>query len=269
MPKRKQIEDGIGFVLKSQRTSASATKIGHVTKIVRCEIPNLLENIERSVWSQKLSPKFEVAGIEFSLFVMTTPCTESISVYLCNESGAKVSVSFSIQSAGEMLSFKKRDYPAHFLDGSRFLTYSNYRKWVEKNGDVLKLKATITVHLEQEPKEVNLSLGKMIMKDDATTDLTIVCMTKSFRVHKAILCARSPVWRAIIMDKRRRGEQINVSTDEVTLGSIITYMYTGELPDTHDFDVEKMIYAANKGRIQSNISYVFSFFKAKRNRILN
>ena len=57
--------------------------------------------------------------------------------------------------------------------------------------------------------------------------------------------------------------------DEVTLGSIITYMYTGELPDTHDFDVEKMIYAANKGRFQSNISYVFSYFKAKRNRILN
>ena len=160
MPKRKQIEDGIGFVLKSQRTSASATKI------VRCEIPNLLENIERSVWSQKLSPKFEVAGIEFSLFVMTTPCTESISVYLCNESGAKVSVSFSIQSAGEMLSFKKRDYPAHFLDGSKLLSYSNYRKWVEKNGDIFKLMATITVHLEQEPRwDDNLPFGKMNKKD--------------------------------------------------------------------------------------------------------
>ena len=164
-----------------------------------------------------------------------------------------------------MLSFEKKDYPAHFLEGSKLLSYSNYRKWVKKNGDIFKLKATITVHLEQEPKEVNLSLGKMIMKDDATTDLTIVCMTKSFRVHKAILCARSPVWRAIIMDKRRRGEQIEVPDtriDEVTLGSIITYMYTGELPDTHDFDVEKMIFAANKGRFQRIISYVISFFKA-------
>ena len=263
MPKRKQIEDGIGFVLKSQRTSASATKRVH------CEIPNLLEKIERSVWSAILSPKFEVAGIEFSLLVWPMPITGNIAVYLCNESGKKVCASFSIQSAGKMLSFEKKDYPAHFLKGS-LLSYSNYRKWVEKNGDIFKLKATITVHLEQEPKEVNLSLGKMIMKDDATTDLTIVCMTKSFRVHKAILCARSPVWRAIIMDKRRRGEQIEVpDVDEVTLGSIITYMYTGELPDTHDFDVEKMIFAANKGRIQSNISYVFSFFKAKRNRILN
>ena len=240
MPKRKQIEDGIGFVLKSQRTSASATKRVH------CEIPNLLEKIERSVWSAILSPKFEVAGIEFSLLVWPMPITGNIAVYLCNESGKKVCASFSIQSAGKMLSFEKKDYPAHFLKGS-LLSYSNYRKWVKKNGDIFKLKAIITVHLEQEPKwDDNRLLGKMNKKD-----------------HERIM-------RAIIMDKRRKGEQIEVpDVDEVTLGSIITYMYTGELPDTHDFDVEKMIYAANKGRFQSNISYVFSFFKAKRNRILN
>ena len=53
--------------------------------------------------------------------------------------------------------------------------------------------------LESGTKETVSTYGKTILEDDATADFTIRCPTKEFRVHKAILCARSPVFRASIL----------------------------------------------------------------------
>ena len=48
-------------------------------------------------------------------------------------------------------------------------------------------------------QETFSSFGKMILEDDDTADFIIRCETKEFRVHRTILCARSPVFRASIL----------------------------------------------------------------------
>ena len=45
--------------------------------------------------------------------------------------------------------------------------------------------------IEQKPdNKEETSLGKAIMEDSDTADFTLRCETKSFRVHKAVFCAR-------------------------------------------------------------------------------
>ena len=76
------------------------------------------------------------------------------------------------------------------------------------------------------------SFGKTVMEDDATADFTLRCPTKEFPVHKAILCARSPVFRAMIltdMKEARKNEIFVEEIDEKSMATVIHFIYTGEL----------------------------------------
>ena len=82
------------------------------------------------------------------------------------------------------------------------------------------------------PLETFSSFGKIILDDDATADFTIRCETKAFRVHKAVLCARSPVFRASIltpMQEAKKGEIFVEEIGEKSLSILIKFIYTGEL----------------------------------------
>ena len=88
------------------------------------------------------------------------------------------------------------------------------------------------IRAELSSQETFSSFGKTVLEDDATTDFTIRCETKEFRVHKTILCARSPVFRAIIltpMEEATKGEIFVKDVDGKTLATIINFIYTGEL----------------------------------------
>ena len=91
--------------------------------------------------------------------------------------------------------------------------------------------------------------GKSILDDDATTDFTIRCPTKEFRVHKAVLCARSEVFRAGIltpMQEATNGEIFVKDVGEKTLGSVIKYLYTGELQLGENPDFSDLVRAGTK-----------------------
>ena len=47
-------------------------------------------------------------------------------------------------------------------------------------------------------QETFSSFGKIIKEDDSTADFSIRCETREFRVHKVVLCTRSPVFWASI-----------------------------------------------------------------------
>merc|ERR550519_2626976 len=86
------------------------------------------------------------------------------------------------------------------------------------------------------------------MKEDVSTaDLTIECGKEIFRVHKVVLCSRSPVFRAMMqgdMLEARKGEVIVTDVDPGTFAAMLHYVYTGELKE--GLDLNNMIYAADK-----------------------
>ena len=64
-----------------------------------------------------------------------------------------------------------------------------------------------------------------------------------------MICLRSPVFRASIlsdMQEGRKGEIFIRDIDEKTLGTIIHFIYTGELELSEDYDLEMLVYAADK-----------------------
>ena len=102
---------------------------------------------------------------------------------------------------------------------------------------------------ESSSQETISTLGKTILEDDATTDFTIRCDTKNFRVHKAVLCARSEVLRASILTPMQEvlsGEIFVKDVGEKSLASVINYLYTGELELGEDPDIQDLTWAGTK-----------------------
>ena len=90
---------------------------------------------------------------------------------------------------------------------------------------------------------------KTILGDDDTADFTIRCPTKEFRVHRNILCARSPVFRASILTPMKEASKGEIFVEEIgekTLATIIHFIYTGELELEEDPDILELSWAGNK-----------------------
>ena len=102
---------------------------------------------------------------------------------------------------------------------------------------------------EPSSKETLSTFGKTILEDDETADFTVRCATKEFRVHKTILCARSEVFRASILTpmlEAARGEIFVQDLGEKTLGTILNYIYTGELELEEGSDILELTRGGDK-----------------------
>ena len=102
---------------------------------------------------------------------------------------------------------------------------------------------------ETSSEEAIANLGKTILVDDSTADFTIRCETKEFRVHRNILCARSPVFRASIltpMQEAKKGEIYVEEIGEKALGIILNFIYTGELELGKNPDILELSWAGTK-----------------------
>ena len=102
---------------------------------------------------------------------------------------------------------------------------------------------------ERSIQEACSSLGKTIMKDYDTTDCTIRCETREFKVHRNILCARSSVLRSSILDPTQEATNCEIFEENVgekALGSVIKFIYTGELELGEDPDIQDLAWAGTK-----------------------
>ena len=116
---------------------------------------------------------------------------------------------------------------------------------------ILFLKLVFRSKMLSEPsrQEIFSTMGKSLLDDEATADFTIRCPTKEFRVHKAILCVRSDVFRAAIltpMMEAAKGEIFVEDLGEKTLATILHFIYTGELELGEDLDIVELAWGGTK-----------------------
>ena len=98
--------------------------------------------------------------------------------------------------------------------------------------------------------DILMPLNKINLQGDPSADLTIICGSETFRVHKYILCSKSPVVSAMLncdMREAREGQIYIRDMNFDTLNSMIHYIYTGELADGwQDLDVQDMAESGDK-----------------------
>ena len=92
-----------------------------------------------------------------------------------------------------------------------------------------------------------------LLDDPETSDFTLKCGSKSFKVHKTILVARSDVFRAMFLSGMKEaieGEAVITDVDDKTLEEVLYYLYTGKLSGK-EFVVKSLCYAAAKYELGS------------------
>ncbi|KAK2795846.1 hypothetical protein FQN52_003696 [Onygenales sp. PD_12] len=77
------------------------------------------------------------------------------------------------------------------------------------------------------PKELQASISRLY-KNDRYSDLTIVCGTKTFKVHRCIMCPRSGFFKAACDGRFREATSgvINLHEEPVLVDKMIQYLYT-------------------------------------------
>ena len=138
----------------------------------------------------------EESDDKLTYIITLTKQTESnydqrISATMTHPSGASWTLSKALMYADENISCS-------------LMSKEDYRNWATINGDVFKLKVSLTIHVHEDnpdpefpdslmPEAIISSVNRVIMEDESTTDFSVRCDTKTFRVHKNFLCARSVV----------------------------------------------------------------------------
>ena len=84
-----------------------------------------------------------------------------------------------------------------------------------------------------------------LMEDSETSDFTLKVANKDFKVHKAVLAARSGVFRTMFlsgMQEAVEGEAVITDVDEETLQEVLQYIYMGKL-SRKNFSINSLFYA--------------------------
>ena len=106
----------------------------------------------------------------------------------------------------------------------------------------------------QEPPNLSVENQKVIdtldslLEDGKHSDFVLKIGEREFKVHKAILAARSSVF-ALMFDANKEGEMEISDVRVEVLEHILKYIYTGTVPELDPFGPELFI-ASDKVRIQ-------------------
>jgi len=117
---------------------------------------------------------------------------------------------------------------------------------------VNKSSSTITTSLafpEPKPAELAKDIEQMFM-DDRHSDFTIICRnekeSKSIKVHKVILSARSPVFAAMLnlpTEEAKNSQVIFEDVDYEVMREMLHYMYSGNAPNLQMMALDLMAVA--------------------------
>ncbi|GFR06501.1 TD and POZ domain-containing protein 3 [Trichonephila clavata] len=90
--------------------------------------------------------------------------------------------------------------------------------------------------------------------DGTLSDIKLCTKTKSFPVHAAVLCARSPVFKVMFSDDMKekiKGSVDIIDLDDDTIRRMLLYMYTDRLEDLQWENALRLYEAADKYQILS------------------
>ncbi|GFU31835.1 TD and POZ domain-containing protein 5 [Trichonephila clavipes] len=113
-------------------------------------------------------------------------------------------------------------------------------------------------------KEIRDENLETLYKENLFCDMKLKTKTKSFPVHKSILSARSPVFKAMFTHdmKEKNSGCVNIDDlDDDTIQRMLLYIYTAELQDLQWDSACNLYAAADKYEILSLKSECFSFLK--------
>ena len=137
--------------MKNPRMTASETKK------VDFEIEDLIKMIDNEEKKTKAigSPKFTLAGVQFSIRVYPEKTANYIGVFVMNESNEDQTVSFAFKSPipdTELGPFNMQVIEKGWGWGSPdYMTHEEYKSWANENGDVFKLEVTATLQIKEKP----------------------------------------------------------------------------------------------------------------------
>ena len=154
MSKRKVsvTQDDESFEWKSRLISTSTKKIIKFNDFLQL-MEDKNKNKNKTV---KISPKFKLAGVDFSIDVFPDNIeldgSKFIGVYLHNygNEGQTTSITFK-EASGEERSWEMiKVSPGKGWGFPDFLNHEKYRNWAKDHADVLKLEVTVTLHSKAE-----------------------------------------------------------------------------------------------------------------------
>ncbi|GBO00412.1 TD and POZ domain-containing protein 4 [Araneus ventricosus] len=111
---------------------------------------------------------------------------------------------------------------------------------------------------------------KSLYKDQILTDVQLKTLTKTFPVHKFILCARSPVFRAMLTTDMKEKNLNCIQVDDLddsTIEQFLFFLYTDVLENLQWESAMKLYYAADKYQVQHLIDVSSSFLITGMNTI--
>jgi len=248
----KRIEEPGEMFVKT--IAACVSKDINITKKIQVAIPGGVKDLQTT-------PMFFIDGVKMSLILSAEHYPGPTDVFLENFGDEVQTVSGILMNtgSGQQISFgRKTLFPAIKAPGAKACGIGRI-DFSEDSGQMLEI--TLTLHtkenasndgwirskIEPDNKDQENSLVKAIMEDGDTADFTLRCETKEFRVHKNVLCARSPVFRAAILSDIEEGREgvMLMDLDEKTLASVIHFVYLSELKMSDDQDIQMLVLAAD------------------------
>jgi len=101
------------------------------------------------------------------------------------------------------------------------------------------LEAEIVIH--KVSNATDLSIPNELVKDlvnifnsEETSDVDVVCVGKVFKCHRNILCARSMVFKSILLGDTQENVEKKVEIKDTTVEAVeemLKYIYTGKIPE--------------------------------------
>ena len=122
--------------------------------------------------------------------------------------------------------------------------------------------------IKKKEADTNIFMEDMtkLLDDPETSDIILKCGSKSFKVHKAILVARSDVFRAMFLSGMKEtveGEVVIKDVDGKALEEVLHYLYTGKLSGK-EFDMFSLCNAALKYQLDPLLNLIIEKIRAAK-----
>ena len=104
------------------------------------------------------------------------------------------------------------------------------------------------MNLENKLNKLCVDFGAL-MSDTTLSDFTIIVKSKEFKVHKAVLSVRSPVFKIMFLSNMKEALDNKAEitdTEPSTFEKLLDFIYRGKIPEDLDNYAMDLFVAADK-----------------------